>query len=162
MNKRLFAIVILLAATFHATSQNIYHFPDCTAEYCIQALFVYPYLDFDPDTLSPDDDRFVFYDDFAFYVNTAEEYLHEYGIETQTAPEKTSSFIANGVEYTWPSTLKDTYKMGFVFCVTDSATHNTTLFKVNAIDIVLDWIIDENGRWKEDNDGTIIFLERKE
>ena len=162
MNKRLFAIVILLAATFHVTSQNIYHFPDCTTEYCIQAVFVNPNLDFDPDTISPDDDRFVFLDDFAFYVNTAGEYLYEHGIETQTALENTSSFIANGVEYTWPADMKDSDRMGFVFCVTDSATYNTTMFKVNAIDIGLNWVLDENGRWKEDQDGTVIFLKKKE
>ena len=161
MNKRLFAIVILLAATFHVTSQNIYHFPDCSAEYCIQAVFVNVNFDFDPDTLSPDDDQFVFYDDFAFYVNTAGEYLYEHGIEVQIAPENTSSFIANGVDYTWPDSLKDAYRMGYVFCVTDSATHNTTMFKVNAIDIGLNWILDENGRWEEDQDGTVIFLKRK-
>lgn len=162
MNTRLFAIVILLAAAFHATCQEVYHFPDCTAEYCIQAVFVNPNLDFDPDTISPDDDRFVFLDDFAFYVNTAGEYLYEHGIETQTALENTSSFIANGVEYTWPANVKDTDKMGFVFCVTDSVTHNTTMFKVYAIDIGLDWVLDENGRWKEDQDGTVIFLKKKE
>lgn len=161
MNKRLFAIVILLAATFHVTSQNIYHFPDCTTEYCIQAVFVNVNFDFDPDTLSPDDDRFVFYDDFTFYVNTAGEYLYEHGIEAQIAPENTSSFIANGVEYTWPDSLKDAYRMGYVFCITDSVTHNTTMFKVYAIDIGLNWVINENGHWKEDNDGTVIYLERK-
>ena len=162
MNKRLFAIVILLVAAFSATSQNIYHFPDCTTEYCIRAVFVNPNLDFDPDTISPDDDRFVFLDDGACYVNTAGEYLYEHGIETQTALENTSGFIVNGVEYTWPANVKDTDKMGFVFCVTDSVTHNTTMFKVYAIDIGLDWALDENGRWKEDQDGTVIFLKKKE
>ena len=161
MKKLFFATVILLVATFHATSQEVYHFPDCSAEYCIQAVFVNPNLDFDPDTISPDDDRFVFLDDFAFYVNTAGEYLYEHGIETQTALENTSSFIANGVEYTWPADMKDSDRMGFVFCVTDSTTHKTTMFKVNAIDIGLDWVLDKNGRWKEDNDGTVIYLERK-
>ena len=86
MKKFLLAIIILAVNAFHATSQNIYHFPDCTAEYCIQAVFVNVNFDFDPDTLSPDDDRFVFYDDFAFYVNTAGEYLYEHGIEVQIAP----------------------------------------------------------------------------
>ena len=161
MKKLFFATVILLAATFHATCQEVYHFPDCTAEYCIQAVFVNVNFDFDPDTLSPDDDRFVFYDDFAFYVNTAGEYLYEHGIEVQIAPENTSSFIANGVEYTWPADLKDSDRMGYVFCITDSVTHNTTMFKVYAIDIGLNWVINENGHWKEDNDGTVIYLERK-
>ena len=161
MKKLVLAIIILTVTALHATSQNIYHFPDCTAEYCIQAVFVNIDLDFDPDTISPDDDRFVFLDDFAFYVNTAGEYLHEHGIETQIAPEKTSSFVANGVEYTWPAGLKDAYRMGYVFCVTDSATHSTTMFKVYAIEIGLNWVLDENGRWKEDNDGTVIYLERK-
>ena len=161
MKKFLLAIIILAVNAFHATSQNIYHFPDCTAEYCIQAVFVNVNFDFDPDTLSQDDDRFVYYDDFAFYVNTAGEYLYEHGIEAQIAPENTSKFIANGVEYTWPDDLKEAYRMGFVFCVTDSATHKTTMFKVNAIDIGLNWVLDKNGRWKEDNDGTVIYLERK-
>lgn len=162
MKKSLLAIVILLVAASSATSQNIYHFPECTTEYCIQAVFVNVNSDFDPDTLSPDDDRFVYYDDFAFYVNTAGEYLYEHGIETQIVPENTSGFIANGVEYTWPANVKDTDKMGFVFCVTDSATHNITLFKVNAIDIGLNWVVNENGRWKEDQDETVIFLKKKE
>ena len=52
MKKLFFATVILLAATFHATCQEVYHFPDCTAEYCIQAVFVNVNFDFDPDTLS--------------------------------------------------------------------------------------------------------------
>ena len=162
MKKLFLATIILIATTFHATSQEVYHFPDCTAGYCIQAVFVNVNFDFDPDTLSPDDDRFVFYDDFAFYVNSAGEYLYEHGIETQTAPENTSSFRANGVEYTWPTNMKETDRMGFVFCVTDSATHSTTMFKVNAIDIDLNWVLDENGRWKEDQDGTVIFLKKKE
>lgn len=161
MKKLFLAIIILAVTAFHATCQEVYHFPDCSAEYCIQAVFVNVNFDFDPDTLSPDDDRFVFYDDFAFYVNTAGEYLYEHGIEVQIAPENTSSFIANGVDYTWPDSLKDAYRMGYVFCVTDSATHNTTMFKVNAIDIGLNWILDENGRWEEDQDGTVIFLKRK-
>jgi hypothetical protein len=162
MKKFILAIIILFAATFHATSQEVYHFPDCSAEYCIQAVFVNVDFDFDPDTLSPYDDRFVFYDDFAFYVNSAAEYLYEHGIEAQSIPANTSKFIANGIEYTWPDDLKDAYRMGFVFCTTDSATHNTTLFKVNAIDIDLNWVLDENGRWKEDQDGTVIFLKKKE
>ena len=161
--KQLFlAIIILIFTAFHATCQEVYQFSDCTTEYCIQAVFVNVNSDFDPDTLSPDDDRFVYYDDFAFYVNTAGEYLYEHGIETQIVPENTSGFIANGVEYTWPDKLKDAYRMGFVFCVTDSATHNTTMFKVYAIDIGFDWVLDENGRWKEDQDGTVIFLKKKE
>lgn len=161
MKKLFLAIIILAVTAFHATCQEVYHFPDCSAEYCIQAVFVNVNFDFDPDTLSPDDDRFVFYDDFAFYVNTAEEYLYEHGIEVQIAPENTSSFIANGVEYTWPADLKDSDRMGYVFCITDSVTHNTTMFKVYAIDIGLNWVINENGHWKEDNDGTVIYLERK-
>ncbi|MBQ4442706.1 MAG: hypothetical protein II899_11480 [Bacteroidales bacterium] len=162
MKKLFLATITLLATTFPATSQEVYHFPDCTAGYCIQAVFVNPNLDFDPDTISPDDDRFVFLDDFAFYVNSAGEYLYEHGIETQTASENTSSFMANGVEYTWPDNLKDAYRIGFVFRVTDSATHDTTMFKVYAIDIGSGWILDESGRWKEDNGGTVIFLEKKE
>lgn len=161
MKKLFLAIIILAVTAFHATCQEVYHFPDCSAEYCIQAVFVNVNFDFDPDTLSPDDDRFVFYDDFAFYVNTAGEYLYEHGIEVQIAPENTSSFIANGVEYTWPADLKDSDRMGYVFCITDSVTHNTTMFKVYAIDIGLNWVINENGHWKEDNDGTVIYLERK-
>ena len=161
MKKLILAIIILAVTAFHATSQEVYHFPDRTTGYCIQAVFVNVNFDFDPDTLSPDDDRFVYYDDFAFYVNTAGEYLYEHGIEAQIAPENTSSLIANGVEYTWPADLKDSDRMGYVFCVTDSATQHTTLFKVNAIDIGLNWVLDKNGRWKEDNDGTVIYLERK-
>ena len=161
MKKFLLAIIILAINAFHATSQNIYHFPDCS-EYCIQAVFVNIDLDFDPDTISPDDDRFVFLDDFAFYVNTAGEYLYEHGIEAQIAPEKTSNFIANGVEYTWPADLKDSDRMGYVFCVTDSTTHNTTMFKVNAIDIGLNWVLDKNGQWKEDLNENVIFLEKKQ
>lgn len=161
MKKFLLAIIILVVTAFHATSQEVYHFPDCTTEYCIQAVFVNVNFDFDPDTLSPDNDRFVFYDDFAFYVNSAGEYLYQHGIEAQIAPEKTSNFIANGVEYTWPADLKDSDRMGYVFCVTDSTTHNTTMFKVNAIDIGLNWVLDNNGHWRENQDGTVIFLKRK-
>ncbi len=161
MKKSLLAVIILLVAASPATSQNIYHFPDCTTEYCIQAVFVNVNFDFDPDTLSPDDDRFVFYDDFAWYVNNAEQYLNEHGIKTQIIPANTSKFIANGMEYTWPDYMKDPYKMGYVFCVTESAIHNTTLFKVDEIDIGLDWVLDENGRWKEVNEGSVIFLKRK-
>ena len=161
MKKLFLAIIILAVTAFHATSQEVYHFPDCSAEYCIQAVFVNVNFDFDPDTLSPDDDRFVFYDDFAFYVNTAGEYLYEHGIEVQIAPENTSKFIANGVEYTWPADMKDSDRMGFVFCATDSATHNTMMFKVNAIDIGLNWALDNNGHWRENQDGTVIFLKRK-
>ena len=160
--KQLFlAIIILIFTAFHATSQEVYRFTDCTTEYCIQAVFVNVNFDFDPDTLSQDDDRFVFYDDFAFYVNSAGEYLYQHGIEAQIVPENTSSFIANGVEYTWPADLKDSDRMGFVFCVTDSATHSTTLFKVNAIDIGLNWVLDKNGHWKENQNENVIFLEKK-
>jgi len=161
MKKLFLAIIILAVTAFHATCQEVYHFPDCSAEYCIQAVFVNVNFDFDPDTLSPDDDRFVFYDDFAWYVNNAEQYLNEHGIKTQFLPANTSKFIANGIEYTWPDNLKEAHRMGFVFCVTDSATHNTTLFKVNAIDIDLNWVFDKNGRWREDRNETVIYLERK-
>ena len=162
MDKLFFSCFLLLLVSFPAKSQEIYRFPSCHTEYCTQVAFVNTNFDFHPDSLSPNDDRFVFCDDFAYYVNTAWDYLEEHDIKAQTIPTNTSLFMIDDVAYTWPANMTEAHRMGsFVFCITDSLNHNTTMVATTAINIGLIWTLDENGRWQNKEADSVIFLELK-
>jgi hypothetical protein len=141
--------------TTTVSSAKEYHFKDLKTPNSVQVVYIKYRPDFEKDSIELGEDRFIVYDDRAYYFSEAVDYLESKGMKYDVVDLDTK--IYNGNQQVVFLTEEGDI---FIFVETADDGSNYIKFTCNPIDICSeDVYADSNGVWHKKTDSACDWVE---